>query len=85
MSERLNELGGGLDCTVAETGNNFSVGQRQLLCLARALLKKNRILLIDEATANVDQRYNMIVSSLMSCSGYFTFFILYISISLSGN
>ncbi len=57
----INKLEGGLDEEVRERGNNFSAGQRQLLSFARTILHRPEVMILDEATANIDTETELLI------------------------
>ena len=65
LNDLLKRDGNGLSFKITEKGSNLSAGEKSLICICRAILRKNKIVILDEATASIDVNTEKIISKLI--------------------
>jgi len=65
LEDLINRDDKGIDQQIEEKGQNLSSGEKQLICICRAILRKNKVVLMDEATANIDIKTEQAIQTLI--------------------
>ena len=66
LAENKDKNVNGLDMIIKEDGGNISIGEKQLICITRAILRKSKIIVMDEATASIDVKTERLIQNAIN-------------------